>query len=254
VIDPLTTPARIAFVGDWHANTAHAVDTIEHLADRADVLIHLGDYGYTFTKSFCLRVDLALRSAGLPLLFVDGNHEDHTWLHRRRISANGLRPISDHVWHLPRGFRWEWGGVRFLALGGAYSVDRQWRVEGQSWWRQEEITPQQVRRTIERGPTDVLVAHDCPAGVAIPGLDQTAHLFPRAALEAAGQHRQLLRHVVDAVRPRWIWHGHYHCRYTTTVDLGYGPVTVTGLDMDGAAIAANVQIVDLADLIVRATV
>jgi hypothetical protein len=40
--------------------------------------------------------------------------------------------------------------------------------------------------------------------------------------------------VVLAVRPRWLMHGHLHLSYQRQVDLGAGPIQVTGLDCDGA--------------------
>lgn len=249
-VDPLAEPARIAFAGDWHANTRWAVASVEHLAGRADVVVHLGDFGYTFDAGFLAPLDKALGRAGLPLLFVDGNHEDHELLGRFPVRGSGLRQLGEHIWHLPRGFRWTWGGVRFLACGGAHSVDRQWRVPGESWWAGETLTDDDVARCVDGGQADVLIAHDCPAGVVIPGIDDRTvpAPFPPLELLRADEHRQLLRRVVDAVRPRRIWHGHYHRQYRQEVSFGYGPVTVTGLDCDGTSLGSNIEVVDLADL------
>jgi len=250
VTEPLATPARIVFAGDWHMNATWAVAAIRHAAEgRADVMVHVGDFGYTFDGRFMRRLDAALQAAGLPLLFVDGNHEDFDSLLRWPIRPNGLRQLTDHVWHLPRGFRWTWGGVRLLAVGGAHSVDRQWRSPGTSWWPEETLTGDDVARAVAGGPVDVLVAHDCPAGVDIPGLAATSHLWPAEELALADEHRQRLRTVVDAARPRAVFHGHYHRRYSTTADLGYGPVAVVGLDCDGTTFDRNLTFVDLDDLL-----
>jgi hypothetical protein len=247
--DPLATPARIAFAGDWHANTRWAVAAVQFAAERgADVIIQLGDFGYEYRPSFLQGLDRALARTGLRLLFVDGNHEAFPTLLRYPVHANGLRQLSGRVWHLPRGFRWTWGGVRWLALGGAHSVDRPWREPGVSWWREETLTDDQARSAAAAGPADVMVSHDCPSGVDIPGLAESAHVWPAEELVASDIHRRRLRTVVDAVRPRSIWHGHFHCRYESTADLGYGPVRVTGLDCDGSTLDANVSVVALSDL------
>lgn len=246
--DPLAEPARIAFAGDWHANAWWAERAIADARTRyADVVVHLGDFGYLFTDQFLGRVSAALAEAELDLLFVDGNHENHPKLLRYPIGANGLRRVAQRVWHLPRGFRWQWAGVRFLALGGAHSVDRPHRVPGVSWWKEETITPEQARHAIDGGAADVLVSHDCPAGVPIPGLDDGT-LFPWAEIMRSDEHRGVLRDVAQAVRPRLIWHGHYHRRYDATADFGYGPVRVCGLDCDGTRMEENVQVVALADI------
>jgi predicted phosphodiesterase len=251
--DPLATPARIGFAGDWHANTRWATAAVEYAAEHgAGVIVHLGDFGYEFRPAFLRGLDRALHQANLSLLFVDGNHEAFPTLHQYPVRANGLREVTERVWHLPRGSRWTWGGVRFLAVGGAYSIDRQWRTPGSSWWREEEITDEQVAAAIDGGPADVLVSHDCPAGVVIPDLADTAEIWPPLDLLRAENHRRQLTRVAEAVRPRWFWHGHYHRRYDLSTDLGYGPVSVRGLDCDATSLAGNVVVVDLEDLRVSA--
>lgn len=246
-MDPMATPERIALAGDWHMNGDYAERAIASAKDQgADVILHLGDFGYTFSRGFLRQVSTELAHAGIPLLFVDGNHEDFGRLYRWPVGPSGLRKITGGVWHLPRGFRWEWSGVRFLSLGGAHSVDRPFRVPGVSWWKEEVITDEQAGPVMAAGRADVLIAHDCPGGVNIPGLQPD--LFPPLEILRAEEHRGLLRRVVDVVRPRRIWHGHYHQSYSQIVDFGYGPTTVVGLDCDGGAIKNNVQVVDVASL------
>jgi hypothetical protein len=249
VPDPLATPARIAFAGDWHANTRWALGAVDHAARQgATVIVHVGDFGYDYEASFVRRLDRALTSAGIQLLFVDGNHENFPVLLRYPVRSHGLRQVAGSIWHLPRGFRWTWGTTTLLALGGAHSVDRPWREPGRSWWSGETITDTDIAVAVSGGPVDVLISHDCPAGVDIPGLEETAHLWPADQIAAAEAHRRRLRTVVDEVRPRAIWHGHFHRRYTAKADLGYGPVVVQGLDCDGTTMARNVVVADLAQL------
>ncbi len=245
-LDPLAEPEKIAFAGDWHANTRWAVHTINYAADQhADVIVHLGDYGYDYPPDYTRRVEEACREHRIPLLFVDGNHENFPRLHAYPIRDNGLRQISDHVWHLPRGYRWTWSNRMWVALGGAYSVDKPWRKAGISWWPEETITDGQAEQVIAGGEVDILVSHDCPAGVPIPGIDDRAGPppFPADQIARSNEHRELLRTVVDAIQPTAIWHGHYHRQYATTVDLGYGPVTANGLDCDGTTEAKNIAVV-----------
>jgi hypothetical protein len=245
-IDPLRPASRLAIAGDWHANSDHAVDAVEHCARQgSDAIVHLGDFGWSFGPEFVGPLQSALADVGMPLLFVDGNHEHHPKLRRFPILSNGLRRISDNIWHMPRGFRWSWYGARFLACGGAYSVDRPWRIPGVSWWPEESITEDDVA-ACGTDPVDILFAHDCPYGVTIPGLTKTAHLWPPVEIIRSDDNRRRLRRIVDNVQPRWIWHGHYHIRYRRKVDLGYGPVHVTGLDREGD-LRRNIAFVEVAD-------
>jgi Calcineurin-like phosphoesterase len=244
---PLLTPQRVAFAGDWHANSRWAVAAVEYAAERgADVIIHVGDFGYDFRAQFLRSLERSLAGADMVLMFVDGNHENFPTLLRYPIRDSGLRQLGNRIWHLPRGFRWSWGSTTLLALGGAHSVDRPWREPGLSWWREETITDDDIARAIAGGPVDVLVTHDCPAGVDIPGLAESSRPWPADELAASDVHRDRLRTVVDAVRPRAIWHGHFHRKYDTVSDFGYGPVDVHGLDCDGTTLARNLAVVDLA--------
>lgn len=248
-LSPLTVPQKIAFAGDWHANRYWAVQAIRHAADQhADVIVHLGDFGYMFHPSYLSELELELDRFDIPLLFVDGNHEDHKWLAQQKLDAEGLRPLGRHIYHLPRGFRWSWDGVRFLALGGAHSVDGIWRRRsGDLWCKEERIIEAEAEYAAAGGQADIMITHDCPAGVNIPGLPPPG-TFPEIEIMRAEEHRWVLRRVVDAVQPQMLWHGHYHSAYATIAHFGYGPVNVVGLDMDATTMGQNIDVVALATL------
>lgn len=63
----------------------------------------------------------------------------------------------------------------------------------------------------------------------------------------AGDHRRLLLTACETLRPRQLWHGHYHCRYDEQLHLGQveerpdwdGICHVHGLDCDDSSINAN---------------
>lgn len=240
---------RIAFAGDWHANTRWACTMIEHAKEQgADCVVHLGDYGYSFTRSFLKDIQAALYRTKMTLYFVDGNHEDFDRLHAFPLAADGTRKVSARVFHLPRGHRFQWAGLRFLACGGGVSVDRHRRAEGKSWWPQEEITADDIARCESDGHTDVLLSHDCPAGVDIPFLGKTEFHFPPDAIRRSNVHRTKLLAVAAAAEPSLIFHGHYHRAYTTRVDLGWGPVRVQGLDCDGMSRTDNMAVYDIGQL------
>ncbi|WP_067538844.1 metallophosphoesterase family protein [Nocardia crassostreae] len=244
------TPRRLAFAGDWHANPWHSVRAVEWAAEQqVEVILHVGDYGYDFNPGFMARVQYALEQAGLVLGFVPGNHEDYNYLDRREqtygCTAIALRP---NIYYLPRGYRWTWSGVRFLAMGGAHSVDRPWREPGKSWWARELITAPEAELAVGGGPADVMLCHDVPAGVPIPAIDGNPHGFPEAEIRAAHQHQELLRAIVDEVRPRHLYAGHYHTRHSAVLDgVGYR-TAVTILDDDSSPLSDNLVVVDLREL------
>jgi predicted phosphodiesterase len=251
---PFAEPARIGFAGDWHGNSACAGVVLAAAArSGADVVVQLGDFGLwpgRIGKRYLTEVSRHAVDTGMPVLVVDGNHEDFDRLDALPIDpATGLRRLADQIWHLPRGSRWQWGTVRFGALGGATSLDRPHREPGRSWWPQEAITQEQAAVMVAGGELDVLVAHDCPSGVNIPGIhhrDTSRRSgWPIAELYRAWDHRDLLADVCSSLRPTHLWHGHFHVGYTSATGR-FGPITrVRGLSEDRDALSAKLEVVDL---------
>lgn len=245
-------PERVLLAGDWHGNLAWAQGVIEHAGTRGiPVIVHLGDFGFWvpgyLTDQFLTGVEQACADAGVTLLWVDGNHEDHGSLNRIPLDPDtGVRVISEHVIHLPRGFRWTWFGKTWMALGGAHSVDRQDRIPGRSWWPEEHLSDDEVRRAIAGGPVDVIVAHDAPDRVSVPGL--IPGRFPLREVAIGDRHREKVGEVVDATRPAVLFHGHYHVRYEARRSLPeQGSTAIIGLadDSSSAVLSDNAVVLAL---------
>jgi len=119
----------------------------------------------------------------------------------------------------------DWHGNRYWALNVIHRVpqflageqrplivhlgdfDQAVRRHGHDWWPDEEITGEQEAAIIGGGHADVMVCHDCPAGV--------PHAFPPpppewspADLARNDAHRARLQRIADAVRPDHLKHGH----------------------------------------------
>jgi predicted phosphodiesterase len=236
-----TDISKIVFAGDWHMNPGYAEYAIAWAKSQdAQVILHTGDFGYTFVREFVNAVHEAAEESDLIVMFVDGNHEDFNYLYSLPIDPDGVRRVTDErIWHLPRGFRWEWSGKSFLALGGAVSVDQDYRTPGASWWPEETITFGEAILIAEEGHADIMVTHDAPAGHEIPGLrpdDFAPHL-----IHASELHRKTLKHVVDEVTPELLVHGHYHIRYSAV----NGDTAIEGLGADGSAFYSNMLVKDL---------
>lgn len=243
---------RICVAGDWHGNTAWATSLIkvvsnDYLSDQPyPLFLQLGDFGIwpgVGGSNYREKVSKAITKTGSKLFFIDGNHEKHPWLIDRAKKHTVQSCPEDDILHgavrcyhdsefywLPRGKRWDWHGRKWLALGGATSLDRQWRVDGESWWKEEAITPEQVQFVIDGGHADVMVTHECPDMV---NHSHPNYGFPQEDINKAKEHQKLLQKVVDEVKPEYLMHGHFHVQYTRTIDRSWGKVRVDGLDMDG---------------------
>lgn len=248
IFNPDLSP-NLAIVGDLHRNHWWADEVLDYCRDHGvDVIIQVGDFGYVSPRqnrhahTFISMITDKAKYYGIEFLWIDGNHEHHHDLLAVDLNSRGVRKITDSITHLPRGFRWSWSGVDFLALGGAHSVDRSVRVKGVDWFPEELITFGQAREVCESGATDVMFTHDCPDRVDIPLADNS--WIPRRELQLSQRHREFLGCVVDVVKPKHLFHGHYHVRYDgQRVDEEGHTVQIHGLGMDNTSMSENVLLI-----------
>lgn len=249
---------RIAIAGDWHGNTQYALEAIEYSHQfGAEVLIHTGDYGFWFEEEFISLTHETLEKNNQTLMFIDGNHDDHDFLAEVAYNHLGLQPLTSRIFHIPRGFRWSYQvdeiPITFMGVGGAISIDRRWRktyyaVNGGRplYWEAEAITDADVEKAIAPGVVDILITHDAPMGTS--AVTSKIPLEPMLQADCDDSRRKL-RQIVNATKPRILWHGHHHYFYEEQLLLEDGRVVeVTGLDCDGAELYKNVNLVDLRSL------
>ncbi len=162
---------------DWELGDSLASD---------DYLIIAGDFGFPWDFSTEECADIAwLESRPYTVLFVDGNHErfDH-WAERpMELWHGGLtQRLSDTspIRRLTRGEVFELDGSTVFTMGGATSVDKEYRIPYSSWWPQElpdERNFEEARaRGLEgrlRGHSHLLYAHAFAYALSGARLDPT---------------------------------------------------------------------------------
>ena len=254
---PVSDVRRIVVAGDWHGNGIAARNAfVAAYSLGADLVVQLGDFGMWPGEdgaAFLDEVESYAQRSGIPVAWLDGNHEDFDQLLALPVDPDtGLRMVREHVWHMPRGSAWEWQGVRFRVLGGATSLDRLSRWPGTSWWLQESVNDLDLEEVSAGGDCDVLLTHDCPTGVEIPGIHHRsyadARFWPVSELERAWDHRDRIAQAAKATKPRHLWHGHFHVRYSDEARLHQGGLTsVEGLADDGSGPLSNLTVADFDD-------
>jgi hypothetical protein len=240
--------SKFLVAGDTHGNVNH----FGYLCERAqnngcDRIFQLGDWGFLWPGAASERrlevVDAMLEREDLEMFFIEGNHDWFPELERLGATPSSASPASltDRITYFPRGYRWEWDGVSFMSVGGAFSIDLPSRREGFSWWPQEEITEADVIRSCEGGPVDVMFTHDapdCPPKLASM-LQTTESTWRRAfgtrwdreLAPRSKKCRQAISAIANEVSPTLLVHGHYHWRY----DDVWNGIDIIGLDCDGTA-------------------
>ncbi len=235
---------QIMIVGDWHGNTPWALGVIK-VAQKHSMrkIISCGDFGiWTHREDGITYLDAMnaqLREQGTKLYFVGGNHEnwDHLLWHEEHSprTYQGHVIIRSHIFFIPNGMFWKWNDKTFMGVGGAVSVDKDYRLAIEKeprtlWWPQEQLDDRVIdliesKVKVTNLKVDYLITHDCPTN---------APFWGRLKPDIESQyHRQKMDRLGRIVKPKWWFHGHMHDRYVYDFPM-YEPTTqVRGLENDG---------------------
>lgn len=141
--------SRIFITGDTHGTIDFKKLTMRHFPiqkelNKSDILIICGDSGLCWSgKDDDKWLQQWYEDKNFTTLIVDGNHENHMLISKLPIIekfGGKVHQISNSVFYAIRGEIYTINGKKILTLGGAESTDKQYRVEGYSWWEQESIT------------------------------------------------------------------------------------------------------------------
>ena len=236
--------------GDWHSNGAFAVSALRNEYRKAsgppDIYLHVGDFGVwndpKIDDNYLNLIEEELTLQDRELWFTDGNHENHPYLFSLPLDSRGLGKLTEHIYYIPRGHHWKFGDKKFLALGGAGSIDFKWRTMGVDWFPEESITEEQYLKAISEGKVDFLLTHEAAE---MPD----EHHIPMFTLSQAHQEylkrtRDIILKVIEKTEPKIHVHGHHHYFYSKKI-LG---TKVYGLDMDDSRFDKNAMRFDLLDL------
>lgn len=170
----------IYVTGDTHCpKDMHKLNTTNFPEQRQmtkdDTLIICGDFGAVWERGsgedrFWLNW---LDDKNCTVVFCDGNHENFDLLYEYPIvewNGGKVHQIRESVFHLMRGEVYTIEGKTFFVLGGAMSLDKQYRKEGISWWSQEIPSPEEMAHAmtnlINNGlKVDYIITHDAPSRV-----------------------------------------------------------------------------------------
>lgn len=240
---------KVLLAGDQHGVLDDTITICDYAVQLgAELIIVLGDFGYVWQAGESWDFDQLtreLKDRGLKLWWLDGNHENFDALRdeygidvdKTFATLNNI-PMSETISYLPRGHTFVLDQMTFMAFGGAVSVDKRWRIEGESWWPQELITDEQVDAVSEL-PVDVLLTHD--VHTLSPILYGELFKLDWKLDALSNYNRRQVDRVVEKVTPKAVFHGHYHKRYADKID----GVHIYGLNCGSRP--SSVRVIDTED-------
>lgn len=206
------------FIGDVHGKIKQYLKLIED----CDSSIQVGDMGIGFVK--------------VPK--IEGNHKG--------IRGNHDNPnmAVRHPNFIKDGTFWENESIFFL--GGAWSIDWEWRQEYEMnfgkriWWPNEECSVPKLQKIIdyyEECKPEVMVTHDCPTIMAHEIHSQ--HEWDKSKT------RQALDRMFEIHKPKlWVF-GHHHVNLMRDIDgtrfICLAELSFVDIETDGSLIMSDIQ-------------
>ncbi len=180
----------IYFTGDIHGTPKRVINFADKMQlTSKDTIVILGDVGANYFQDF--RDDMTkikLNDIGVTILCIHGNHE----VRPANITSYSLEDWNGgKVWSEEKypnllfakdGEIYTLEGMRYLTVGGAYSVDKFYRLAmNRGWWADEQPCDE-IRHYVEKQITmyeiDAVLSHTCPLKFEpieafLPGIDQS---------------------------------------------------------------------------------
>jgi 3-oxoacid CoA-transferase subunit A len=140
-----------------------------------DVLIILGDAGVNYYGQ-ARDTYLKRQLSKLPVTFfcIHGNHEKRpetvgTYAEAERYGGVVyMEPSFPNLLFAKDGEIYEFCGLRCIAIGGAYSVDNEYRLRNNLGWWADEQPSDEIKARVERRldgagwNIDIVLSHTCP--------------------------------------------------------------------------------------------
>jgi len=231
----------IMVLGDTHGNIDAASGAVFR-AQAKDIktIVQVGDFGYWEHYdhgAFLDQLSSACKRAGVNFFWIDGNHDNHPMLWKKYTekTKDGFIKVREHLFYIPRGHVWEWDGLKMMGVGGAYSIDKDWRIQKQGghdteqlWWSTEMLTEEEIEFAKSRGKVDILFTHDCPTS-----FENHAPWMHKSDFNSSW-HRRQMNEIGTTAQPAYWFHGHMHhfVRYDHRTG-GDSYAKVIGLACDG---------------------
>lgn len=177
----------ITLIGDVHGKMEQYLE----IASRSEYTLQVGDLGFGGNYIALNELDSTKHRVLL------GNHDDY--LERHKYSHF----LSDYG-------QSDLNGIKFFYMRGGYSIDWNRRVEGVSWWPEEELSTAKMYEAVELYSTlkpDVVISHECPASICdlVDGMKTFS-----GRLITPSKTAQCLQAMLDVHRPKDWYFGHHH--------------------------------------------
>ena len=166
----------IYITGDTHGNFTRVRNLCRVFeTKKEDILIILGDAGINYYGADRYKkVKKMLENLPITIFSIHGNHEmrPETIPTYKEVEWNGGIVYQEekypHLLFAKDGEIYDFEGIKTIAIGGAYSVDKEYRLQnGWGWWADEQ-PGEEIKARVEKALADngnridVVLSHTTP--------------------------------------------------------------------------------------------
>ena len=205
--------------GDTHGDQILWDVCITKFLTSGDTIIVAGDFGFGFFDGRYWPQEMFfdyLAEQNYTVLFCDGNHENFDKLNQYEVSewkGGRVHFIRENVIHLMRGEIYDIDQKKLFVFGGGYSLDKEFRICGRTWWPQEMPCEEEYRnasKNLEKCgyQVDYILTHTAPSDT----VEYMSH-FERAIKNTVIEEAPLtgyLRWVEEVTEYKKWYFGHFH--------------------------------------------
>ena len=149
--------SKIFCTGDTHGGIDMSKLNSRHFSGEGltkdDIVVVMGDAGFIWNgggeEKFWQKF---LDDKPWTTFCTLGNHENYNRIEQLPIvdfHGGKAYKVNDSIYYGITGEIYNFAGKKCLVINGADSTDKAYRVEGESWWRQERITPDDTIKVLK---------------------------------------------------------------------------------------------------------
>jgi Icc-related predicted phosphoesterase len=186
---------KTRFIGDVHGYKYELGLVLGNIPDDVTSVIQVGDMGVGFGQGDYWHESLEDMMQAVNGRFIRGNHDDPAQCKEMRTWIQDGRIEND-----------------VMFIGGAWSIDHQWRTMGVDLWEDEELSTHQLYGLIsvyDMVRPRVMVTHDCPLSVSNKLFIEKSKSFSK--MQYRTRTGSAFEEMFSIHKPKLHIFGHWHC-------------------------------------------
>ena len=148
---------KLYAVGDIHGNFVSFEKSLGNSKNSDYILVGdvgLGFHSKEYYSKWLVGFNKRLIKSNNTIYLMRGNHDDPSFWTEKKIDLSNIRLVQDYE-------TLKLKNKNILCVGGALSIDRKHRVEGMTYWKDEEFVYDEDL-TMSFSNIDIVITHSSP--------------------------------------------------------------------------------------------